>query len=124
MSFGKFLKITENDNAIFQPRKVLERRSFSKCLWKCFGFLFGKFYNILERIYIRVVLNIVCVMFVHFTIYNAKHNPPKSHKNGTEAMFFMGFQNANENVHQGFGNLVIWLCKSFGKFWKYVSSSL
>ena len=27
----------------------------------------------------------------------------------------MGFQNANENEFHGFGNLVIWVWKSFGK---------
>ena len=26
----------------------------------------------------------------------------------------MGLQNTNENVYHGFGNLVIWLWKSFG----------
>ena len=39
----------------------------------------------------------------------------------------MGFQNANENEFHGFGNLVIWLWKSFGKamkkLWTYFSRS-
>jgi len=32
----------------------------------------------------------------------------------------MGLQNANENNFHGFGNLVIWLWKSFGHFSKGV----
>ena len=32
----------------------------------------------------------------------------------------IGFQNANENDFHGFGNLVIWLWKSFGNFSKGV----
>ena len=55
-------------------------------------------------------------MFVYFTIY--KHNPPRRSWNITLKIaffsIFMGFQNANENVFHGFGNLVIWLWKSIG----------
>ena len=47
-------------------------------------------------------------MFVHFTIYNVKHNLPKTHKYNIENdcfPVFMGFQNANENVFHG---LEVW----------------
>ena len=32
----------ETENAIFQDMESLEKRKFSKWLWKSFGFLFGK----------------------------------------------------------------------------------
>ena len=57
-----------------------------------------------------MVLSIVYVVFIHFTIYNRKHNPAKEFiKYGIESnvSIFMGFQIANEDVFHDFGNLVI-----------------
>ena len=50
-------------------------------------------------------------MFVHFTIYNARHNPGKTYKiygRKWHYSFIMGFQNANENEFHSIGNLIIW----------------
>lgn len=56
-------------------------------------------------------------MLVHSTIYNSIHNLPKIMKYSIEnnvSSILMRFQNANENVFYGIGNLVMWLWKSFG----------
>ena len=56
-------------------------------------------------------------MFVHFPFYNTKHSPPKSYKTYRYVFsIFVGFQNANE-LHV-FGNLVVWLRKSYGNILK------
>ena len=36
----------------------------------------------------------------------------------------MEFQNLNENEFHGFGNLIIWLWKSFGNFFKVLLRTL
>ena len=62
-------------------------------------------------------------MFVHFTIYDTEHNPPKIHKYSIKnSVFpiFIRFQNTYENLFHGFGNLVIWLWKSFGNMLRVV----
>ena len=49
-----------------------------------------------------------------FTVYNSMHILPKIINYSIEKnvfSVFMGFQNANENVFHGFGNVVNW--KSF-----------
>ena len=54
-------------------------------------------------------------MFVHFTSYNTKHNPPENHKMECQKYCFsigMGFQITHENEFHTFGNLVIRLWKS------------
>ena len=63
-----------------------------------------------------VALDTVYVIFVHFTIYNTRHNPPNIIKyideNIVVRLFdysIMGIENANEKEFRGFGNLVIWL---------------
>ena len=44
---------------------------------KVMHFCLGKLYNIVKWIQRSVVLSIVYVVFIHFTIYNTKHNPAK-----------------------------------------------
>ena len=63
---------------------------------------------------LSVVLNTVYVMFVHFIIYNVKHNPPEVYKMYHRKWCFsitLGLQNANENEFCSFGHLAL---KSFG----------
>ena len=65
-------------------------------------------------------------MFVHFTIYNSKHNPPKNYKIYYGKLRFyiiMGFQNVDENEFHGSGNLVLWLWKSFRNIFKGVCTN-
>ena len=57
-------------------------------------------------------------MLRFFTICNTKPNPSKKfqrYHRKWRLSIVMGFQNANENKFYDFGNLVIWLWKSFGK---------
>ena len=56
------------------------------------------------------VLNTVYVMFVCFTVHNAKHNPSNNYEIYHRKWRFsivMGFPNASENEFYSFGNLVI-----------------
>ena len=64
-------------------------------------------------------------MFVHFTICNTMHNPTKCltyHRKWCFSMI-VGFQNENENETEnenenelhGYGKLVVWHLKSFGR---------
>ena len=45
---------------------------------KFLTFVWENSINILKLVHRSVVLNTVYIMFDHFTIYNTKHNPPKS----------------------------------------------
>ena len=51
----------------------------------------------------------IYVMLVHFAIYNSIHNLSKSIKHiiGISVVYFYGVSNVNENMFNGFGNLVI-----------------
>ena len=56
------------------------------------------------------------MLFVHFTIYDTKHNPSrnyKMHRRKSRFSIIMGLQSAYENELYGFGNVVIWHWKSF-----------
>ena len=66
------------------------------------------------------------VTFVCFSIFNTKHSPSKIIVYHREWHFtiVMGFQNANENEFNGFGNLVMWLWKSYANFSKGVCAKL
>ena len=44
-----FWKVMEIKNALFQDLESLERRGFSKWLWKSFGFLLGKILKIFQN---------------------------------------------------------------------------
>ena len=47
---------------------------------KCWSFVCKNSKNILKWMKFSIVLDTIYVMFVHFTIYNTKHNPPKNYK--------------------------------------------
>ena len=66
-------------------------------------------------------------MFVHFTIYNTSHNLPRKSYNVPMKIiffFFMGVQNAKENVFHGFVTLATWFCQRFGKVLEIFSEEL
>ena len=66
-------------------------------------------------------------MFVYFTSYNGKrHNLPKIISIALKNVFslFMVFENTNDTICHGFGNLVIWLWKSFRNILRVVCMDL
>ena len=92
--------------------KVLEKGGLSIRLWRSFWCLFGKILSYPKMKYIS---------FVHFTVYNIEHPPPKQ-SYALKIMFFYLYRvsNANKNVFHGFRHLVIWLWRSFGNILKTV----
>ena len=56
-------------------------------------------------------------MFVHFTIYNTKHNPPKSIKYIVQSSVFLLLWGVKMQIKMNFMVLEIWLF-GFGKFGK------
>ena len=113
-SFGKLSKLK-----MPFPRSwiVLKKRGFQNSYGKFWVFVWKNSRNIIKWKQLGVVLNTVYVMPVHFNICNTKRSLPKIHKysiGNNVFPIFMVFQNAYENVFDGFGNLVVWLWKSFG----------
>ena len=103
--------------------KVLEKRVFKMAVDKFWIFVWKNSRNILKSMLLSFVLSTVFVIYVHFAIYNVKHDPPKYFFENNVFIILWGFQNANENVLHGFGNLVIWRWKSFGNIFEGVCAN-
>ena len=65
-------------------------------------------------------------MFVHFTTYDIKHSPPKNTECSikTKALIFLWSFKIHKKIYfMVFGNLVVWLWKSFQVVVKGVRTS-
>ena len=67
---------------------------------------------------------LVILFIVSFIIYNILHQKIIEYSIEDNAFsIFIGLQNGNENVFHGLGNLVIWLWKSCGNFFKGICTN-
>jgi len=90
--------------------------------WKVMDFCLEKLWSVLSWMEFIVVPNIVYFMFVHFTVYNKEHNPPrKSWAIALKITFsiWWGFENISESVVLVFRNLI-----ALEKFWKNLGNIL
>ena len=70
----------EIENAIIQDLGSFEKERIFKMDMAKFWIVWKSSKNILKWIWLSFVLNTVYIMFVHFNIHNAKHNPPNNDK--------------------------------------------
>ena len=71
----------EIENAIFQDMESFgKKRIFKMTIDKFWIFVSKNSKNFLTWIYRSVAVNTVNVMFLHFAIYNTKHNTPNHYK--------------------------------------------
>ena len=76
---GKFWKVMGIKIAIFEDLQSFGRDRIFK-MEKFWMFVWKNSENILKWMYLSFVLNTLYARFAHFTIYDAKHNPPKNYR--------------------------------------------